>query len=445
MKYQGVSLNDLLMKGPSSLNDIYGVLLNFRSYPIGFVKDVSKFYQSIQATERDQHLRRVIWRNGEVGSEPKIFLTMTVNFGDRPAGCMALTAKRGTADLYQMIDEDAAEKLKKDNYVDDIASGAESREEALHVSENMEKIMAYGGFSFKNTVMSGDVGKIIKILGTNWDAEKDEFFLEVRINTSIKVKGIRREPDISLEDVKEDFPEVLTKRLIWRVVLGQFDLLGLASVFFIRLKLLMRDLSGEDGRKLEWDEAVSNTIKMRFLDVVELLVKVKDLRFPRSVKPSGRDSSYLPDLICFCDGSKQAFCSLAYIRWKMTDGSYRVILLTGKTRVAPLRKLSIPRLELMGAVAAVRLAESVQSSMRIQFGDRYFLTDSSAVLGMVTGECAAFQEFVGTRTGEIKNKSDPGEWFWIPTKENLADMGTRDDVKPEMMGPDSAYLKDYPG
>ena len=440
MKYRGVSLNDLLMKGPSSLNCIYSVLLNFRSYQIGMLKDVSKFYNSIQASERDQHLRRILWRFGDEGEEPKIFISKKVNFGDKPSGCIALTAKRGTADLYSNINADAAQKLKDDNYVDDIATGADNREDALKLSRDMDEIMKLGGFRFKDLVMSGDKGKTVKVLGTNWDAERDVLSLDVKVNPSVKVKGVRKEPNIDLDHMMAEFPEKLTKRIVWRVVLGQFDLLGLASVFFIRLKLLMRDLSGEDGQKIGWDDELEDVVRQRFVTLLSYLKEVKNLNFPRSIKPENVDKDYLPDLICFGDGSKQAFCSLAYVRWKLLDGSFTCFLLTGKARVAPLRKLSVPRIELMGAVAAVRLAESVQKSMKIKFGKRYFLTDSSAVLGMITGDCSAFKEFVGTRTGEIKNKSEVEEWFWVPTKENMADLGTRDDVVPEMMMPKSAYL-----
>ena len=440
MKFHGTSLNDLMMKGPSALNNIFYVLLNFRSYRFAFVKDLSKFYNSVLASERDRHVRRVIWRFGNTTVDPTVYKTCTVNFGDKPAGCIALTAVRGTADLYKSVDEEAAEKLKDDNYVDDVASGAESKERAQEVSLNMEKIVEKGGFTFKETIMSGDDVEPRKILGTPWDVRQDELFLEVKVNVGAKHKGARTEANLDLDKVREFFPTVLTKRLVWRIVLGQFDLLGLASVFFVRLKLLMRDLSGEEGRKVEWDEPLDESVRSRFLNIIEMLKDVEKLRFPRCFKPANYDENYLPDLIVFGDGSKQAFCTLAYIRWRLMDGSFKCFLLTGKTRVSPLRKISVPRIELMGALAAVRIAENVERALKIKFGSRYFMTDSSAVFGMIAGECGSFQEFVGVRVGEIKSKSVPNkEWFWVGTKDNLADLGTRDDVTPDMMTSESAY------
>jgi len=60
---------------------------------------------------------------------------------------------------------------------------------------------------------------------------------------------------------------------------------------------------------------------------------------------------------------------------------------------------------------------------------------------MIRGDCAAYQEFVGTRTGKIKSKSDPeSAWCWLPSQENLVDLGTRDDVMPSSLHPYSIYL-----
>ena len=440
MRYRGLSLNDLMMKGPPALNNIFSVLLNFRAYKVGFVKDVAKFYQSVEAVERDKHLRRVLWRFGKEEQEPQIYTTETINFGDKAAGAVAMTALRQTADLYRNVDGEAAEKLKRDAYVDDITSGADSKEDARRVSSNMEIIANHGGFRFKSTTMTGDKVDPLKVLGTGWDPEKDELFLEVKINASQKKKGHKLAADIDFDKVDEMFPEQLTKRIVWRVVLGQYDLLGLGSVFFIRLKLLMRDLAGDEGRKFEWDQVLPEEYREKFVSLMQLLGEMRKLRFPRALLPSDASRAAIPDLLVFGDGSKQAFCTLAYVRWEDNSGAARCTLVGGKTRVAPLRKISIPRLELLGAVAAVRLAAAIQEAVNFTFRRRYFFTDSTAVYGMIRGECGAFQEFIGTRTGEIKNKSDPlQEWFWIPTDENLADMGTREDVTPAILGPGSAY------
>jgi Pao retrotransposon peptidase len=446
MKFAGLSLNDVLVKGPSALNDIFGVTLSFRKFRVGFVKDLSKFYQSVKSCPRDQHLRRVIWREGDCQREPEIYVTTTVNFGDKPAGCVAQTAVRETARLYRHIDERAAELIQNSTFCDDTLGGGESREEAQRISASMDQIVAMGGFTYKDTVMSGDMKEpgdsVRKVLGLCWDEENDLLSVDIKINVSEKKKGVRMEPNVDLDFVDQQLPQVLTKRHVWRIVLGQYDLLGLVCVFTIQLKLILRELSMEQGRKLGWDEAIPEETRLKFLAILAKMKLLKNVTFPRCVIPTTEDRTKKPQLLCFADGSTAAFCTLVYGRWKLIDGSFACRLIAGKTRVAPLRKLSVPRLELLGAVASVRLAQQVEEFLGIDFETRYFFTDSSAVLGMVRSESTIFNEFVGSRVAEIKTKSEPAkEWHWLPTDQNLADLGTRDTVDPQDMMEGTVYQK----
>ena len=109
----------------------------------------------------------------------------------------------------------------------------------------------------------------------------------------------------------------------------------------------------------------------------------------------------IPTLLVLVDGSKLASCALIYARWTLLDGSFVCTFITGKTRVAPVRKISIPRMELTGAVMGVRLAQKVQECSIYATAERKFFTDSMVVLGMLRGDCSTFQEFVGTRVSEV--------------------------------------------
>ncbi len=147
-----------------------------------------------------------------------------------------------------------------------------------------------------------------------------------------------------------------------------------------------------------------------------------------------------PMLLIFGDGSTMASCTLAYLRWQMVDGTVQCRLVAEKTRVAPKCKISIPRMELVGALLAVRLAWKIRDSLQMELEAVWYFTDSTAMLGIILRESATYQEFVGTRVSEIRTKSDSEtEWFWIPGKLNIADMGTRPTVLPEDMGLGTPY------
>jgi hypothetical protein len=92
-----LSLNDCLIKGPSALVDLFTVTLCIREHRYALTKDISKFYQRVDADPIAQNLRRVMWRGGDTSAEMKVYITTTVNFGDKPAGCIAIAAARETA------------------------------------------------------------------------------------------------------------------------------------------------------------------------------------------------------------------------------------------------------------------------------------------------------------------------------------------------------------
>jgi hypothetical protein len=107
-KPSGVSLNDCLLKGPPALADLYMVTLGIREHEVAFTKDISKFYQCMEADKAAQHVRRILWRFGERAREPTIFVTTRLNYGDRPAGCIAIAAVRETAAKFGEGKERAA-------------------------------------------------------------------------------------------------------------------------------------------------------------------------------------------------------------------------------------------------------------------------------------------------------------------------------------------------
>jgi hypothetical protein len=142
-----------------------------------------------------------------------------------------------------------------------------------------------------------------------------------------------------------------------------------------------------------------------------------------------------PMLLLFGDESVEACCTVAYLRWELADRFVVCHLLAGKTRVALKCKISIPQMELMGALAAVRLHQEIQDSLNLDIRKVRFFTDSSAGWGMIFRDSGSFLECLGTRVSKIRAKSKVEiEWFWIPGELNPVDMGTRPTVTPKGYG-----------
>ncbi len=421
--------------------------LRIQEHKVAFTKDISKFYQCVEADEAAQHVRRILWRFGDKSKEPTIFVTTRVNYGDRPAGCIAIAALLENADRFGKGRETAAWFLKNRTYMDDATGGASSAEAARQVSQDMEDILENGGFRFKVTVMSEDPlekgGELRKVVGLRWDTQKDEICVDIKLNYGEKVKGAYLEEDAPLADPESALPQVITRRVLWRVAQSQYDPLGLLSVYIVKWKLLMRKvtLKGKEGG---WETPLDKEEEEEFRQLLRDLKELREIRFPRCVQPlEGQFRN--PMLLVFGDGSREACCTLAYLRCEMEDGTARCYLVTRKTQVAPKVKITIPRMELVAAVNSVRLARKVREELKIPLsGTRYF-TDSSAVLGMLRTESGKFLEFVGARVSEVKINSDmENEWRWLEGNCNPADLGTRSRATPKDMIFGSEYQVGMP-
>jgi hypothetical protein len=302
----GVSLNDCLLKGPPALADLYTVTLGIREHKVAFTKDISKFYQCVEADEEAQHVRRILWRFGDKSKEPTIFVTTRVNYGDRPAGCIAIAAVRETADRFGKGKETAAWFLKNRTYVDDATGGACSMEEAKKVSQDMEDILENGGFRFKETVMAGDPlkdgGELRKVLGLRWDTQEDKICVDIKLNYGEKVKGAYLEEDAPLADPESALPQVIMLRVLWRVAQSQYDPLGLLSVDMTKWKLLMRKVTLK-GREGSWESPLDKEEEEEFRPLLRDLKELREIRFPRCVQPlEGKFRN--PMLLVFGDRSR---------------------------------------------------------------------------------------------------------------------------------------------
>jgi hypothetical protein len=128
----------------------------------------------------------------------------------------------------------------------------------------------------------------------------------------------------------------------------------------------------------------------------------------------------------FCDASSRAFSTVAYLRLPLHDG-WDLAFVMARGRVAPIKTLSIPRLELQAAVMGARLSRVLREY--ITFDARMtttFWTDSKTVLAWLKSDTGRFKPFVAHRVAEITELTDFRDWRWVPTDLNPADDATRD-------------------
>ena len=131
----------------------------------------------------------------------------------------------------------------------------------------------------------------------------------------------------------------------------------------------------------------------------------------------------------FRDAPCQAFGAFAYARWK-----FGVRFIAATSRVAPLKELTIPRLELQGAVLACLLGQTILEESRLKFEGVRYLSDSKVALAWIQGPSRSYKPFVSSRIGEIQSTSEPSNWSHCPTEHNVADDITKGITIEEMNG-----------
>nr|CAI5853403.1 unnamed protein product [Callosobruchus analis] len=127
----------------------------------------------------------------------------------------------------------------------------------------------------------------------------------------------------------------------------------------------------------------------------------------------------------FCDASERAYGACIYIRSFSASVGYSSNILCAKTRVAPLKLVSLPRLEWCGAVLLANLAKRVCSALNINFDRKYYYTDSMVALAWIKGEPTRWKTFVANRVSEIQGLTSSCEWYHIASEDNPADVLSR--------------------
>ena len=437
-KFMGYKLNSFWAKGPNTVQNLFSVMIRFRRDAVGIVGDISKMYHSVLLEAKEQHVHRFLWRDLDLDRSPDHYVLCSVTFGDVCSGILATTAMRFTAMMQRTHYPHVLDIIEKDTYVDDILPNADSLESAAKLTADVDTVLAEGNFRVKKWIMSGDnlasnvsvdMSKEIgqKVLGMLWIPTEDVFKFIVKLNFSPKFKGVRCGPNIRKAECESSFPVVLTRRMIVSQLAASFDPLGLILPYTVLSKYMLRSLlvksDVKDNRAVDWDEPLCGEVVNAWKGYFAGLFDIESLSFPRSVKVNGSIED--PVLVIFSDGSQTMYGCCAYVRWRAADGSYMSRLIAAKNKMGPKRQITVPQSELCGAVLGVRLRCTIVERMGIRFSEVIHIVDSTIVFSQTQKESTAFKMFVAVRISEIHEGSNPEEWLWVDTSNNVADMVTK--------------------
>ena len=175
--------------------------------------------------------------------------------------------------------------------------------------------------------------------------------------------------------------------------------------------------------KIGWDEPLEDALAQKHKEWREQLPVLKTLTLPRCYFSAGAPTSV--HLHGFSDASKAAYAAAVYLRATYPDGSISCRLVVAKTRVAPLKTVSIPRLELCAAVMLAELLDVTRQALQIPDLEVWAWCDSTVALGWLRSSPSLFKTFVANRVATASRHIPPEVWLHVPTDANPADCASR--------------------
>ena len=172
---------------------------------------------------------------------------------------------------------------------------------------------------------------------------------------------------------------------------------------------------------LDWDEELPELLALLARGWFSEPCDLKKLHIPRCLQEKEKMVDTLSPHT-FAESSESAYGAVVYARYSYQDSSTSTNIVTAKTKVAPSKTISIPRLELMGTVVGFRLAKRIATAMDFPIRRATFWSDSINVLWWIRSRSRQFKPFVANRVGEIQSNIDSDQWRYVPTSMNPADI-----------------------
>ena len=250
----------------------------------------------------------------------------------------------------------------------------------------------------KNINNQDDSLPIERTLGLEWHIESITFRFKIR--------------------KKERSP---TRRGILSIVSLIFDPIGFVAPFILSAKRPLQS----SCRMLGWDEEISGENLTRWKNWLEEMPKLEEFVIRGFIKVPELGTCGSLEIHHFCDASEIGYGTVSYLRTIHEDGKINTASLFAKSRLVPLKRITILRLELIAATLAVKIDIMLKEELEFNLQQSVFWTESTSVLRYISSKDKRFHTFVANRITVIHEGSDPEQWMYVSTKSNPADYASR--------------------
>ncbi|XP_077258613.1 uncharacterized protein LOC143895418 [Temnothorax americanus] len=284
-------------------------------------------------------------------NEVAYYLT-TVTYGTKAAPFLAVRT------LLQLVEDEghnfplAVPSILQGRYVDDSFGGADTVQQLIQIALQLKNLCMAGGFPL-----------------AKWHATHPDV-----------LTAVQAEKD---QGSQITFDDCVTKILGLRWLPQE----GFASPVVIKAKMLLQELW---LHKLQWDEPLPSQFSSRWLIIRKELTSLRKISIPRGYNTWSTSSV---EFHGFFDASQLAMAAVVFITVHGSNGA-TISLVCSKTKVAPLKRLTIPRLELTAALLLSRLMQYVQATLKLNVTTTHLWTDSVVTLTWIKSHASRWKDFV---------------------------------------------------
>jgi len=249
----GMSLNDILQVGPNVQQDLYSIVLRFRTHQVCYTADIAKMYRQVVVHPEDRDLQRILWRYSSEEPIQEYKLT-TVTYGTSSAPFLAKRCLKKLADDNKCQYPRAAQVLSNDFYVDDLLSGSSTVEDAIKLQQELTSLLQTAGLTLRKWASNHST-----FLGTiPWELQETQQTLSLENDDGVKTLGLLWNPQNDQLQVKSNFTQgqqtdsaASTRCKVLATTASIFDPLGLLSPAVTAYEIFLQKLWQDE---LQWDD-----------------------------------------------------------------------------------------------------------------------------------------------------------------------------------------------
>ena len=403
------SLNECLYRGKNMLADLCGMLIRFRVPKIALLADIEKAYLQLALKDSDRDTTRFLWLK-DIKKTPSKDNNWELRFCRVIWGIISASFLLAATITYHLskLNTSIAQKIARDLYVDNLVSGVSSTGEAIEFYKKTKEIFRSAAMNMCKWVSNSD--KVMEKIDTIDKNSKD---LEKVLGMVWKVRmDVLCYPNLKEVKIKN----FLTKRIMLKIIHGIFDPTGLIAPVLLKPKLLVQKCW---KMNVDWDVKVPTVIEEEWDKWVSGMVILSDISIKRCVNLSvGSGNTY--ELIIFTDASKDAYAAAAYLKVS-TLNHVECNLIFSKSRLCPVKEVSIPRLELLGVLIGCRISKFIVKEIGVKVNQLLF-TDSVCVIEWYKSK-KKLKRFVQDKIDEIRLFE--GRIGYVKSNDNPADLASR--------------------